>query len=328
VRKKPPRKELKRETLVVAFVHNFYITFDVEDFINPRSLDALQHILKLLKKNCVIALFFITGHMAEKICQNQEVLNLLEPHEIGFHSTSHSVHPNIFEYTDVNEYQKAYQISISREVSQIDPLTGEIKGKGGFKLLRDMFPHKEVEAFRAPGFSWSPPHLEALKSLGIKYDFSTNLCRTSTSYKRITFFPFPSIIDTLDLSYLLYSALKEKTTVIDLHPDTFVNRVYWDSPYFHCNPKENLVVPQRTLEQTEELFSKLDSLLHMVRYLMKLKIFDTSSIEESKTELDTRMINIERIYNKMTLWPTSRFIYRPTFIRSHLLKFLDLDDKK
>ena len=60
-----------------------------------------------------------------------ELLDLLEKHEIGYHSSSHSVHPTIFEFTDVAKYDKAYQTSILRETSHINPLTGKIEGSGG-----------------------------------------------------------------------------------------------------------------------------------------------------------------------------------------------------
>ena len=115
---------------MIEFPHRLYLTFDVEDFINDRSLDALHHILKLLRQRHLKGLFFITGHMAEKLARFPQVVDLLEEHEIGYHSTSHSVHPTIFEYTDVDDYQEAYRASLSREVSHINPLSGTIEGRG------------------------------------------------------------------------------------------------------------------------------------------------------------------------------------------------------
>ena len=78
-----------------------YLTFDCEDFINVRSMLALHRILELLQKYDVKGLFFLTGHMAEKIRNFPKILDLLENHEIGYHSSAHSVHPTIVEYTDV-----------------------------------------------------------------------------------------------------------------------------------------------------------------------------------------------------------------------------------
>ena len=115
------------------------LTFDVEDFINPNAISALRFTLKILSKYKLKAIFFITGYMAEKISNFPEIIDLLKKHEIGYHSTSHSVHPIIPEYTDVKNYKKAYEISLKRETSHINPLTGKIENEGGIYLLQDLF---------------------------------------------------------------------------------------------------------------------------------------------------------------------------------------------
>lgn len=217
---------------MIEFPHKLYLTFDVEDFINDRSLDALERILKLLNKRHLKGLFFITGHMAEKLARLPQIVDSLDEHEIGYHSTSHSVHPTVFEYTDVGDYQEAYHTSLSREVAHINPLSGAIEGRGGIEALRDLFPHKKMESFRAPGFSWSPPHLEALTHLGVKYDFSTNISDIPVEYRGITFFPFPLFIDSVPLRSFLRSVMRKKVTVVDFHPNFFVNEDWWDSIFF------------------------------------------------------------------------------------------------
>ena len=74
-----------------------FLTFDVEgppfqeDLINHKSLDSLLSILQLLDKCDLRGLFFITGSVAEKIGCYPKILKLLEKHEIGYHSTTHSV---------------------------------------------------------------------------------------------------------------------------------------------------------------------------------------------------------------------------------------------
>ncbi|MEM2507148.1 MAG: polysaccharide deacetylase family protein, partial [Nitrososphaeria archaeon] len=93
------------------------LTFDVEDFINTNAIYSLLTLLRILNKYQMKAIFFITGHMAEKIANFPEIIDLLKNHEIGYHSSSHSVHPTIPEYTDVKSYEKAYEISIERETS-------------------------------------------------------------------------------------------------------------------------------------------------------------------------------------------------------------------
>ena len=71
------------------------LSFDVDDCINPNAIIALETILRLLNKYRVTALFFITGHMAERLSNFPKIIDLLNYHDIGFHSSSHSVRPII-----------------------------------------------------------------------------------------------------------------------------------------------------------------------------------------------------------------------------------------
>ncbi|MFX1521737.1 MAG: polysaccharide deacetylase family protein [Promethearchaeota archaeon] len=130
-------------------MHDVFLTFDTEDFISKNSVQILRSILEGLRKYDLKAIFFITGHMAEKLEDFDEVVELLSEHEIGYHSSSHSVHPTIFEYTDLADYNEAFRISLERETAHINPLTGEIEGKGGIFSLRTLFHKKQIRLFRS-----------------------------------------------------------------------------------------------------------------------------------------------------------------------------------
>lgn len=310
---------------MIEFPHKLYLTFDVEDFINDRSLDALERILKLLNKRHLKGLFFITGHMAEKLARLPQIVDSLDEHEIGYHSTSHSVHPTVFEYTDVGDYQEAYHTSLSREVAHINPLSGAIEGRGGIEALRDLFPHKKMESFRAPGFSWSPPHLEALTHLGVKYDFSTNISDIPVEYRGITFFPFPLFIDSVPLRSFLRSVMRKKVTVVDFHPNFFVNEDWWDSIFFSgINPNRLYGVAPRKANRVKSMFRRFAVLLRIVDALSKMKITEScTEVAESETELDSANIDIDKVYRIIASWPVKRFNYEPRFIRSHLSHFFE-----
>lgn len=313
-----------RRRLVVKFPHRLYLTFDVEDFINDRSLNALSHILELLRRRHQKGLFFITGHMAEKLARFPQIVDLLDEHEIGYHSTSHSVHPAVFEYTDVEDYQEAYHTSLSREVAHINPLSGAIEGRGGIEALRDLFPHKKIESFRAPGFSWSPPHLEALTHLGVRYDFSTDISDIPVEYRGVTFFPFPSFIDSVSLRSFLRSVMRKKVTVVDFHPNFFVNENWWDSIFFSGNPNRLDGVAPRKANLVKSMFRRFEVLLRIVEALSKMKIIEScTEVAESETELNSASTDIDKVYRIIASWPVKRFNYKPRFIRSHLLHFFE-----
>lgn len=305
------------------------LTFDVEDFINPNAIIALRKILEILQKYHLKAIFFITGHMAEKINNFPETIDALRNHEIGYHSSSHSVHPLIPEYTDVKSYKKAYEISIQRETAHINPLTGKSEREGGIYFLQNLFNPKKIQAFRAPGMCWTPPHIEALKSLGIKYDFSTTLTFSEpVSHKELTFYPYTVIQHwegtKNNYECLLTSILRHKITVFDLHPTLLVNKIEWDSIYYKGNPKKLLKVPKRTLKEVRFLFNKFELLIKQINFLRKCRLIDTDPIlyTSNKGIIITKE-KVDKCYEKSIKWPEKSFDYHPKFIRSHFYEFFE-----
>lgn len=302
------------------------LTFDAEDFISTNSIWILQWILEKLKEYDLQAWFFITGHMAEKLENFPTVLDLFSEHQIGYHSSGHSVHPTIFEFTDVENYEQAYQVSLERETAHINPLTGEIDGKGGILTLRALFPRKQITSFRAPGHCWTPPHLEALRTLGIIADFSTNISSTPVNFKSITFNPYPAIGHwngkLSAYKTLLYSLLKNKLTVLTVHPSLFVNDNEWDSIYRSRNPKHLSPPHPRNHNETEHLLCNFDLLIRRITELQETHAIDTKpNLEKSNRTLSVASINIEKCYQRSMIWAIIYHNYKPRFLLKHFLKF-------
>jgi peptidoglycan/xylan/chitin deacetylase (PgdA/CDA1 family) len=305
-----------------------FLTIDCEDFINDRSMFALNRILELLHEYDLKGLFFLTGHVAEKVKYFPKILDLLEDEEIGYHSSSHSVRPVIIEYTDVENYEHARQISLKRETTRINPLTGELEGNGGLNLLRDLFPNKKITSFRAPGLSYSPPHLEALSELGIKYDFSTNLSKAPIHYKNLTFYPYPNLFDTTKLSSyapVFKSLIQTHLAVLDFHPDYLVNSKYWDSIYFQGNPKRLLPVQARSWKETRTILKNFESFLRRLSYFEKKGIFEiTPTFERGKRKRIFTKKCIMNSYQGSIRWAKKYLGYNPRFLWKHFEKFFDL----
>jgi len=308
-------------------MHKLLLTFDIEDFINANAINALRTVLEMLKKHKLKAIFFITGHMAEKLSNFPEILDLLKNHEIGFHSSSHSVRPTIPEYADVKSYHKAYSISLERETAHINPLTGKIEGKGGIHFLQDLFHPKKIEAYRAPGMSWTPPHLQALADLGIKFDFSSNITTsTPAQYKGVTFYPytFTQIWEgnLTDYQYLYYAILKRKVAIFDLHPTLYINQNMWDSIYYKGNPQTLLKVPERPLKQARPLFKKFESLLKHINLLRHTKLIEVNpNLTTPSKNLIISKNEVQKCYEASIRWPKKFFNYNPKFIRAHFYEF-------
>lgn len=310
-------------------LNQVFLTFDVEDFINPASIKALETILEMLKKHNLKALFFITGHMAEKLSAFPDIIDMLKAQEIGYHSSSHSVRPTIPEYTDTENYTEAYKKSIQRETSHINPLTGEIEGRGGIKLLRELFNNKKVVAYRAPGCCWSSPHMEALRDLGIEFDFSSNISPEPVFYKGITFYPYPTLGDWSGskLKYLivLRSILTQEYTVIDVHPNSLVYQNMWDSNYYDGNPQKLIESTPRNPHQTKSLIDSFELLLKQLRIIQNLKLTKiTPTLTKAQTNLNLDQNDLEKVYELSILWAKRYFKYEPRFLHAHFFKFFNL----
>lgn len=307
------------------------LTFDVEgfpgreDLISMEIISALYNVLKLLKKYDLKGFFFITGTVAEKISCYPQVLELLRVHEIGYHSSSHSMKPRIFEYTDIKSYERAVEISRQRETSSIDPFTGSIRGRGGILSLRHIFPEKKITSFRAPFLCWSPPHLEALRELGVRFDFSTYICNVPVSHKGITFMPFPTVVDSMfwNSPVILKRMLSEKFLVFLMHP-SHVTFKLGEPPYRQFDDSfVSVQIRKRARLLMKSKFSQLDLFFLVLHELQRNRLIEIKgSLEESKKSLELKTLGIGKVYEKSMLGARELFGYEPKFLWSHFHEFL------
>jgi hypothetical protein len=290
--------------------------------------------LELLKKHELIGLFFITGNMAEKLSASPDIIELLNAHQIGYHTSSHSIHPTLFEFTDVESYEVAYQNSLIRETAHVNLFTGEIEGDGGLHALKALFPKKQIVAFRAPGYCWTPPHLEAMKTLGITYDFSTNISIDLFSYRGITFYPFTILVTNWQGGFrehflLQRLTLKREVSVLTIHPSTLVNQLDWDIIYYHkynnfkLNPTNLVQPPARSPADIKSKFHRFDLLLRHLATLQKTHLLKvTPELKTTSKTLHPESINIDKCYNFSIKWAEG-FDYKPSFIYKHFMRFFE-----
>jgi len=310
-------------------MHKLILTFDIEDSINPNAIEADCIILKMLDKYKLKALLFITGHQAEKLSNYPEILDLINTHEVGFHSSSHSVRPLIPEFSDAYSYVEAHSISLERETSHINSLTGKKEGEGGIYFLQDLFPKKKIETFRAPGMSWTPPHLEALVDIGIKFDFSSNITNSEPiQYKKIIFYPYTFTQkwdgSTHDYQCLLYAIMNHKVAIFDLHPTQIVNKNEWDNIYFKGNPTSLSYAQKRETNEVNSLFKKFENLLKLINFLKNIRLIEVNTnLNSIPKDLIICKSDVQKFYNMSVRWPKILFGYNPKYLAAHFDNFFE-----
>jgi peptidoglycan/xylan/chitin deacetylase (PgdA/CDA1 family) len=297
------------------------VTFDVEDMESPDSIRALLVILDLLQRNRLRALFFVTGEMASKLRSNESLMKMLAAHEIGYHSSLHSVRPTILECADVENYDDAVRACMAREMEPY-----------GFIFLKEIFGQKEIIAFRAPRMSWSPAHLAALSNLGIRFDFSTNLCEAPVAHRGMTFFPRPLFIDKIlninVLARVMIQLLTHDTIVLGLHPSMLMYKGEWDWKFMPSNVAlHHRQKPRSVLDIAIRLvaFRAFFLILSVLRDIGFVEI--TPKLASSVIALEPSMINFQAVY-RATVSPSINFVgYEPRNLMRHLMIFLGVNSR-
>jgi len=240
------------------------------------------------------------------------------------------VRPRIIEYTDVASYEESVAISLKRESSHINPETGQIEGEGGIRALRETFPKNDIACFRAPFFGWSPPHLEALKKMGIRRDFSSDISEHPVSFKGITFYPCPIPIDDCieatfvrrepkdifpkPISSLL---LRRKVTVLLMHPSNLLVK----NP---CAGRDKYQIAGNV--RTKIVISLLKLLFNRIRFLQKTNLVEaTSSLSQNWQPLNLEKLDVKRIYWQSVQSLARLFNSNPRFVFSHFMHFFGQD---
>lgn len=323
-----------------------FLTFDVEgpapheDVLDKRTQFILMVILKKLKRNKLRALFFLPGSVACTVQNNPELMEALQSHEIGYHSSTHSTGPLIFQFTDIADYNAAIGVSIEKETQPFR--RGDVKDVQGKGLLafQGMFPKCNIVSFRAPFMSWSPPHLEALQSLGISHDFSSSVSDRPFYYRGIIFYP-PSVpLDGIPniagfwgespsnaknrgfkLNLTLSKVLRGPCTVLSLHPARLVFKTR--RSYLKKDSKN---IERGSLDIAIRL-CVIELLFRLLRILQRIKLIRVTPPLKIEKE-PTPEINPRVAYNRSVYAARKLFHYNPRFLYSHFKKFFVLGDRK
>ena len=193
---------------------------------------------------------------------------------------------------------------------------------------------KQIVAFRAPGYCWTPPHLEALKTLGITYDFSTNISIEPFNYHGITFYPF-TLLPTdwqggiREHSYLQRLTLRRENSVLTIHPSKMVNQLDWDLIYyskfnnFNVNPINLAQPPARTPIEASSILHKFDLLLRHLKTLQKIHLLEvTSKPKTANKTLCPTLLDAKKSYEFSVIWAEG-YGYKPMFLLNHFIRFFE-----
>lgn len=131
------------------------LRFDTEDFLTPESDDAALAIADLCTRVGARATFPVTAWKARALAarDRSDVISALSRHDVGFHSTSHSLHPTIAEDLEATPDDRAAAAFAARE--------GD-----GMREVEATF-GRSLACYTQPGANWVAEASDALSRWGI-----------------------------------------------------------------------------------------------------------------------------------------------------------------
>jgi hypothetical protein len=128
--------------------------FDVEDYVEPQSDDALKGLIEAFEANGVQGTWKLVGEKARVLEQRgrTDIIRLLQRQDIGYHTDFHSRHPVLAEYLNQMGWEDGIRELVRREAP------------GYADLVRICGP---ASTFGQAGGSWAPQIAPLMRELDI-----------------------------------------------------------------------------------------------------------------------------------------------------------------
>ncbi|MBC7330571.1 hypothetical protein H5T88_09465 [bacterium] len=245
-------------------------SFDDEDFITPEADEATEFWAKTLRERGIRGSFNLVGERARALRERgrEDLIELLQFHEINYHSNFHSLHPTFPEYLEDLDWDKGVEEVIRREIK-------------GLNDLREIFSQSPI-AFMQPGNSATPQVLYAMYLLGMPimeasfiHPLDGKLVWYCNTLNGLTWdFVFEShfyLDNRLEKMKESFKRLEEKQGLIVLgtHPCMLVTSEFWDSVNFsngkNTPEEEYKPAPLRPKEFVLDLMRDIKEFLDWLR---------------------------------------------------------------
>jgi hypothetical protein len=136
---------------------HIYVTlwFDTEDFTSPEPDSIILPLCQILEKQRIRATFKIVGEKARDLERKgqKDVIKALSRHDIGFHTTYHSLPPAVTAYLDRLDWTEGVDEFARRE-------------EPGFNETKRIFKRTPI-CYGQPGSAWAPQVYGTLRRWGV-----------------------------------------------------------------------------------------------------------------------------------------------------------------
>lgn len=246
--------------------------FDTEDFTNPRSWDSAKRLAEMFTEEGITAQFQVVGAFARALERHgrTDVIAALAKHEIGTHTLYHSVHPDILELSDGEDFDLAYQRVMAQESECIAE-------------LKRIFGKDRILCSNPPGNSESYVADRVYSDLGVRYGIGphyTDLFDSDIWYagqRRIPYsFSWEHFIAPpgrknviRDPAAVVEHLAKVKRGFVICHPNKVASLDYWDELNYrggnHARWGEWVISRPRPQKEVEEYLAWIRGILRRLK---------------------------------------------------------------
>jgi len=264
--------------------------FDMEDFVTPESADAVLDLAKTLEAEGVKGHFSTVAWFAKTLVDRRrlDVLDALKHHHVGTQTLFHSLHPNITEYTDVEDYAAARERAMREECEGV----GMIKAATG---------HDRLWTSVLPGNGNTVVALYLYAELGIPffcggggmYDDVTRCGDIWYCNQRHLTYSYEFRVEELtpgnppvDVKAKLDRLAQRKVAVLFMHPCMLCCEEFWDGVNFNrgnLTPFGQWKLPKlRSAADRAEFLRRYRSLVRAVKADPRFEITDAPALDAAR----------------------------------------------
>lgn len=244
------------------------VSFDTEDYTNPRSADGIMALAKICREEGVPAHFEVVGLMAEALVRwgRKDAIAAIRRNLVGTHSWSHSMHPVMMERSDIEDYAAAYKSVYPEERKSIET----VKRIFGFPRVWDSVPPGNNEPYVAS---------RVYADLGVDIDLGPTYVgrdcediwyagqrRTSYGYC-FEFFREPDFV--YDVDRILDELAEKHRFALFCHPNRVWAKKFWDGINYNgtnsCEFGKWNLSEEYTPEETATYLAQIRELLRRIK---------------------------------------------------------------
>ena len=255
--------------------------FDTEDFIQPRSADAIRDIANILHDEGVRGQFAMIGYLGKKLVdwRRFDVLDALKHHLIGTQTLYHSLHPNITESTDVEDYARAREHALdeeSRAIGMLEAATGAermwcsvLPGNGNTIVALYLYADLGI-----PFFGGGTGMYEDVTKCGDVWYCNQRHLNYAYNLHLESFLPGAK---ARDVDHELDVLSRQKVVTFYMHPHMAVCRQHWDFCFKGGNRHEFGKWPfaeARDAQDTATYYSRLRDFVHRLKDDPRFEVTD------------------------------------------------------